>query len=80
MMTFDCDDDDRDDDNDYFYTSMITYECDDDDDGMMKTSFSETGGNSLGEVVCNPKQECATNTMEKSGLIIIVVKRVFYKA
>ena len=68
MMTFDCDHDDRnDDDDDGFDTSMIT-------------SFSETGGNSLGEVVCNPKQECATNTMEKSGLIIIVVKRVFYKA
>ena len=29
--------------------------------------ISETGGNRLGKIVVDTKQECATNTLEKSG-------------
>ena len=34
--------------------------------------ISETGGNRLGKIVVDTKQECATNTLEKSGVVTII--------
>ena len=74
MMTYHYDDEDHD-DNSFssslcFYVILVSFT-------KMKSIFLETGGNRLGEVVCNPKQECATNTLEKSGLIMILIM-IFY--
>ena len=31
----------------------------------------ETGGNRPGEVIRDPKQKCATDTLEESGVLLI---------